>query len=67
MKPIYQRRWRRCLKCNKSFRSKGPYNRLCTPCNESNAGVKAPPSAAPRWNGAPMVRAAPMNHNLCDL
>lgn len=35
----YQKRAVRvCLRCNKSFDSEGPWNRLCGPCHSRNTG-----------------------------
>jgi hypothetical protein len=64
MRPKLKPRWRRCLRCNKRFQSEGPWNRLCTRCNALNKDVKAPPSAAPRWNGRPMRGAAQLDPKL---
>ena len=47
---------RQCLKCDRSFWSEGPWNRLCYRCNESNTGIRSERAAPPRWNGEPMLR-----------
>ncbi len=58
---------RRCLKCNRSFLSEGPWNRLCARCNAQNKDVKAPPSASPRWNGRAMRAAAQLEPRLPEF
>ena len=45
---------RQCLKCDRSFGSRGFSNRLCTNCNAANATLCDTPSSPPRWNGQPM-------------
>ena len=45
---------RQCLKCDRSFGSRGSGNRLCTSCNAENATLRDPPSSPPRWNGQRM-------------
>jgi len=45
---------RQCLKCDRSFGSRGFGNRLCTSCNAENAPLRDPPSSPPRWNGQRM-------------
>ncbi|WP_345318290.1 RusA family crossover junction endodeoxyribonuclease [Novipirellula rosea] len=38
-----------CLRCQKSFASLGPANRICDGCNEDNREIS--PNAAPTWSG----------------
>jgi hypothetical protein len=45
---------RQCLKCGRSFGSRGFGNRLCGDCNAQNATLLDPPSSPPKWNGQPM-------------
>lgn len=33
---------RNCLKCNKTFESEGPGNRLCIACNNENSQLRYP-------------------------
>jgi len=35
--PLQLVRERACLKCNQSFRSRGPHNRICPDCHRINA------------------------------
>ena len=45
---------RACLKCDRSFGSRGFGNRLCTSCRAENATLREPPSSPPKWNGQQM-------------
>jgi len=45
---------RQCLKCDRSFGSRGFSNRLCTKSRNENAALCDPPSSSPRWNGQRM-------------
>jgi uncharacterized protein with PIN domain len=45
---------RRCLKCNRSFWSEGPWNRLCRRCNAANRNIRECRSTPPRLNGEPL-------------
>ncbi len=40
---------RRCLRCDKRFRSKGPHNRICLRCKDSEIWRRASFDAVPRY------------------
>ena len=60
-------RWRKCLKCNRSFRSRGIHNRLCAKCDRENIGLRVEPSSSPRRNGRPMRLATQVEPRLPEL
>ncbi len=57
---------RMCLKCGDSFRSKGPANRICAPCNRQNAELHLSEAQVQKQRGAKRHNGEPLSSTLGD-